>query len=86
MNKETTKYKRAFRPYDTRGLRAHEQLTLCICPQCEKPHKMKMRWIGRGMPRKFCEKCKARISSDRFGLPEDPHYYTINERGYYCEE
>jgi len=83
MNKEKKKYKKKFRPYESRGLRAHEQLTLCICPRCEKPHKIKMRWIGRGIPKKFCEKCRARISSRRFGCSEE--YYTINERGY-CEK
>jgi hypothetical protein len=32
----------------------------CICPGCGKLHIMKMRWIGRGMPRKFCESCRDR--------------------------
>jgi len=29
----------------------------CKCPKCEKIHKVKMKWIGNGMPRKFCKKC-----------------------------
>ncbi|HSO18693.1 MAG TPA: hypothetical protein VLT88_04510 [Desulfosarcina sp.] len=32
----------------------------CICPGCGKMHMMKMRWIGRGVPRKFCQNCRDR--------------------------
>jgi len=32
----------------------------CICPGCGKVHIMKMRWIGRGVPRKFCHRCRER--------------------------
>jgi transposase-like protein len=32
----------------------------CICPGCGKMHAMKIRWIGRGVPRKFCESCRHR--------------------------
>jgi len=32
----------------------------CICPNCGKMHIMKMRWIGRGIPRKFCQSCRDR--------------------------
>ena len=32
----------------------------CICPGCGKMHIMKMRWIGRGVPRKYCESCRNR--------------------------
>lgn len=32
----------------------------CICPGCGKMHPMKMRWIGRGVPRKFCQRCRDR--------------------------
>jgi len=32
----------------------------CICPGCGKLHIMKMHWIGRGVPRKFCESCRGR--------------------------
>jgi len=34
----------------------------CICPGCGKMHIMKMRWIGRGVPRKFCQNCRDRES------------------------
>lgn len=32
----------------------------CLCPGCGKVHLMKMRWIGRGVPRKFCQSCRDR--------------------------
>ena len=32
----------------------------CICPRCGKMHTMKMRWIGRGIPHKFCQHCRNR--------------------------
>jgi len=35
----------------------------CICPGCGKMHVMKIRWIGRGVPRKFCESCRNRETS-----------------------
>ena len=35
----------------------------CICPGCGKMHIMKMRWIGRGVPRKLCESCWDRENS-----------------------
>jgi transposase-like protein len=34
--------------------------TECICPGCGKMHLMKLRWIGRGIPRKFCQRCRDR--------------------------
>lgn len=34
----------------------------CICPGCGKMHVMKLRWIGRGVPRKFCSSCRDRQS------------------------
>lgn len=32
----------------------------CICPRCGKMHIIKMRWIGRGIPHKFCQHCRNR--------------------------
>ena len=32
----------------------------CVCPGCGKVHVMKMKWIGRGVPRKFCQSCRDR--------------------------
>ena len=34
----------------------------CICPKCEKTHKLKIRWIGLGTPRMYCSSCKSKIS------------------------
>lgn len=30
----------------------------CICPKCGRRHSMSFRWIGRGVPRKFCKSCR----------------------------
>jgi len=30
----------------------------CICPKCGIRHKMKLRWTGWGVPRKFCNSCR----------------------------
>ncbi|MCU0558981.1 MAG: hypothetical protein MUD16_02150 [Desulfobacterales bacterium] len=32
----------------------------CVCPGCGRVHVMKMKWIGRGVPRKFCQNCRDR--------------------------
>jgi hypothetical protein len=32
--------------------------TKCICPKCGKHHKLSIHWIGRGIPRKFCNSCR----------------------------
>ena len=34
----------------------------CICPKCDKKHVMNFHWIGRGMPRKYCQNCREHIS------------------------
>ena len=36
--------------------------TRCICPKCGRKHKVKLRWIGRGVPKKFCQPCKVALS------------------------
>ena len=33
-------------------------ITECRCPKCGTKHKMKLLWIGRGIPPKFCKDCK----------------------------
>jgi hypothetical protein len=35
----------------------------CICPKCGKMHVMKIRWIGRGVPHKFCQHCRDRAAT-----------------------
>jgi len=35
----------------------------CICPNCGRKHTMNIRWIGRGVPRKFCQSCRDRETS-----------------------
>jgi transposase-like protein len=35
-----------------------EQMTDCWCPKCESFHRIRIRWIGRGIPRIYCRYCK----------------------------
>ena len=34
---------------------------MCICPKCRKEHKVKIRWIGRGVPRIYCNSCRSKV-------------------------
>ncbi len=47
----------------------------CICPKCGTHHKMKLRWTGRGKPKKFCQSCKTFVTSieqvEFYGVPTD---------------
>jgi hypothetical protein len=49
----------------------------CVCPKCGTHHKMKLRWTGRGKPKKFCQPCKTFAMSieevDACGVPSDVH-------------
>ena len=33
----------------------------CLCPKCGKKHIMNFHWIGRGIPRKYCQSCRDSI-------------------------
>lgn len=55
------KTKRPFRPYSKRGVSSESPFTECLCPKCGVVHKMRIKWIGRGIPRKFCDKCKLKL-------------------------
>lgn len=41
------------------------------CPKCERIHKVVMLWIGRGMPRRYCEYCQSAVSVLDSGLDSD---------------
>lgn len=41
--------------------RTLKKVTQCKCPKCERIHKLRILWIGRGMPRKFCPLCKITV-------------------------
>jgi transposase-like protein len=77
-SKHSQSYKRKFRPYESRGVTSEQQITECLCPKCGSVHRMKIKWIGRGIPRKFCEKCKSKIQSDVFGFCYEVDTYSIN--------
>jgi Zn ribbon nucleic-acid-binding protein len=51
-----------------RDMRSGERMTPCVCPRCNTQHRLKMRWIGRGVPRKFCHACVRAIDT---GLVND---------------
>ncbi len=33
------------------------KMTACLCPLCRQEHELKLHWIGRGIPRKYCSEC-----------------------------
>jgi hypothetical protein len=35
----------------------------CVCPKCQQKHSVIFHWIGRGTPRKFCNRCRDRAES-----------------------
>ena len=49
----------------------------CICPKCGTSHRVKMRWSGRGKPKKYCPPCKSFVSTieplEFCGIPADIH-------------
>ena len=40
----------------------------CKCPKCGKLHILKMHWIGRGRPYKYCDPCKGAVSGINSGF------------------
>ena len=78
MIETKTKKNRTRRSYSKRGLSKDIPSIICICPKCEETHVMKMKWIGRGIPRKFCPSCEGRIGRLK-GLPSDVIGYKMNE-------
>ncbi len=43
----------------------------CECPRCGAKHMMKVLWIGRGVPKKFCLNCKNivdKLSEDEINI------------------
>jgi hypothetical protein len=40
-----------------------KQSVVCICPKCGQRHVVIFRWIGRGIPRKYCPPCKILVKS-----------------------
>lgn len=45
-------------PHDRETNETHGRLIDCFCPRCRQVHKMKMLWIGRGVPKKYCSICR----------------------------
>ena len=53
------------------------RLIECICPKCGENHKMKLFWVGKSKPRKFCPKCSNQIA----GINAIEYKVTTFERG-----
>lgn len=60
-------------------------LITCKCPMCEKIHKAILgekgyfyKWIGNGMPRKYCSSCKKVVAS--YGQRYDRDYREEHKR------
>jgi Zn ribbon nucleic-acid-binding protein len=49
------------------------QPTTCICPICREFHELKLHWIGNGIPRKFCLKCRQN-QPRLFRCNDEPEY------------
>jgi transposase-like protein len=65
------------RPYEERGISSNKPFVNCVCPKCEAVHRMRLKWIGRGIPKKFCPSCRGKIGRLK-GLPEDVSGYKFN--------
>ena len=78
MTEVKTKRNRTRRSYAEKGLSIALPSIICICPKCEETHVMKLKWIGRGIPKKFCKACEGRIGRLK-GLPDDVIGYKMNE-------
>jgi transposase-like protein len=48
--------------------KARTSITKCICPRCNRKHKMRLFWTGKGTPKKHCKNCKREIED----LSNDP--------------
>lgn len=49
--------------------------TVCVCPKCRKIHKYVIDWKGRGVPRKFCQKCLQSLDSITGGIDDDVAFH-----------
>jgi len=43
--------------------RSKDKSTECKCPLCEVKHPVLMHWVGRGVPRVYCEPCKKQMAN-----------------------
>jgi hypothetical protein len=40
-----------------------KSFVICECPKCGLEHKIKMIWIGKGLPRKYCSQCNSIVKN-----------------------
>jgi hypothetical protein len=62
QNTDKPKYKRKTKqqPYATSA----NKLIKCLCPLCNKIHKLMIHWTGRGIPRIYCDTCKKKLNNN----------------------
>lgn len=53
--------------------------TVCKCPKCGRMHKRKINFIGRGIPRKYCEQCDWYV--EQYNGIEDAHIVPVGHFG-----
>lgn len=58
-----------------------DKLVECMCPKCERKHKIKMKWTGRGVPRVYCRACREEIR-----LWPVTHAVRLHRRQYFQED
>ena len=62
-----------------------EEMTTCWCPKCECFHEMRLRWIGRGIPRIYCRCCKGQHElSDEVIYPNPQEAFREQGKGSIC--
>jgi hypothetical protein len=54
--------------YSKAYLEIYGQKTVCNCPRCRKDHTMRIKFIGRGVPRKYCPKCQIVVGCRSSGM------------------
>ena len=63
-------------------LEALGKKTVCRCPKCRCKHTIKMKYIGRGVPWKFCQPCKNTVEDYEAMEPQFNKYAAINRVQY----
>jgi hypothetical protein len=49
-------------------------VTNAWCPKCGRDHRLRINWMGRGVPRIFCPPCKKTIDKNQALSSDEPEY------------
>ena len=66
--------------YRTYGKDVYGEMMQARCPKCQKPHRVRLMWIGNGVPRVFCQACKHN-TVDLIEYLDGSHYHSRAARG-----